>query len=207
MTGTTLERMTEVPDNLQLLDQQLATEARTVLGYQHAEREQRTATAQERLFAQLLQLGVPAFTPEAVERYKNRMERRKWGQMFAWMSPTLLFAWAVYYIVNHTTSTFTPAMAVVGLICLGLAFFFIPIFSIQPANWKWTTWSIENYTRPIPSHVLMTALMIRKALPHTSMQVEEFNLQRTEVMDPFLVVTLDNARAYVEVWDEPSFKP
>lgn len=204
MTGTILERMTEVPDNLRELDEDLAAKAAKYLDYTLAQATVQRDNMTTRLQTQLLQLGIPGFKPESVERYKDSVSRAKWIQMWAWMTPSIVLAYATFYMAGHTALVFQPAMTGVAAFVL----FFTPIFSVQPANWRWQSHELAHYPKPIPAHVLQTALMINDKIINARLSVEEFVLMETlRVADPFLVVRVGDAIVHVEVWDEPSFKP
>lgn len=213
MTGTVLERMTEVPDTLRELDEELATKAAIRLGYHYANNIVHQQNKTRTLQVQLLKFGIPAFTPTSVERYKNRAEWRKWNAMWAWMSLSIPWAVAFFYMMGRTgPTTFWPDSAVLALALLAAAagLFFVPIFKVQPANWVWRQESIETYTRPIPAHVLQTALIVKEHIVNARLYIDEFILLKTErIADPFLVVKVggNDAIAFIEVWDEPSFKP
>jgi hypothetical protein len=74
---------------------------------------------------------------------------------------------------------------------------------------RWHTHALRDYERPVPTFVLARALRVQKALnarhlPGT-MVVEEL-VRRSEYIDPFLVLRVQDKKLYLDVWDEPKFE-
>lgn len=82
-----------------------------------------------------------------------------------------------------------------------------PFYSMYPdrVEVKWRTVSLAEYKAPIPEFVLRKALAIKAACPGVAFHIEELRIDHIPA-DPFLVVSLDHERYYVEVWDEPKFE-
>jgi hypothetical protein len=73
-------------------------------------------------------------------------------------------------------------------------------------NFEWYRTNIQDYSKPIPPHVLAKAIEIKKALPTTEFFVEELKA----VPDPFLIASFGSKdykeQYYIEVWEEPTFE-
>jgi hypothetical protein len=78
----------------------------------------------------------------------------------------------------------------------------IPAGSFQARRADWRVHKLEGYSKPVPEFALKTALRIKRACPQAQFHIEELEA----VPDPFLIVSVDNTRRYVEVWDEPRFE-
>ncbi len=67
----------------------------------------------------------------------------------------------------------------------------------------WQIIPISGYPRPVPEMALEKALQIKRQLPTAEFHIEEL----TTHPDPFLVVSCAGERYWIEVWDEPKFRP
>lgn len=70
------------------------------------------------------------------------------------------------------------------------------------AYWRYIELADGGYSQPIPQFVLHTALRVKKACPEVILGVEYLDRKPA---DPFLVVTLNGHREWIEVWDEANF--
>lgn len=72
-------------------------------------------------------------------------------------------------------------------------------------DWGWKRYGINRYNGYVSDQALRTALAVKAACPAADIDVDalEYTGQR---WDPFLVVTVGSATAYVEVWDEPRYR-
>jgi hypothetical protein len=209
--ATTLARILEIPDNLAPLDAQLAADAFNKLGYAPGHAAISATKDQRRLLTGLLDIGIHPFTEAAVARYKAAQLHAKWYRMFLWQSTSIPLALLGVACLQRGPGWF--AVLALALLVGALIVGFVPMFHFQPINWEWRRVPIRAYDLPIPSHVLATALLIQNKFHNVS--THEFGMTidvmradaETRDPDPFLVVTLGSASAYVEVWDEPSFTP
>lgn len=77
---------------------------------------------------------------------------------------------------------------------------------------EWIECDIDAYSAPIPEFVLQTACDVTEELRRrgtvgvVQMRIAYLARRRAFSNDPFLFVVTDSCRAYLEVWDEPSYR-
>lgn len=82
---------------------------------------------------------------------------------------------------------------------------------------EWRKTSLESYSSNVPERVLQNALLLKKAFEEKGMsarfEVEEFSevtqpwLQRSWLVDPFLILKVNGVELYMDWWDEKEFAP
>lgn len=207
MFGLVLQREStlNVPSNLATLDAALMKEASDVLGYTPGTTRLSREDDNAILRKGLISLGIVPFTAASVRKYKAKQERKPWMQ--AWGIQLLLVLvsiGAIHLAVRHDSVLLVIAavLTIVGGIIGSVATWGI----LRPADWHWQQRELRSYRDPVPSHVLQTAIMMRKAFPRAAIHVDEFCLVE-QVADPFLTISLGGSTTfYVEVWDEPTFE-
>lgn len=205
-TLTRITSIEQIPDSLAELDEQLAIDAERLLGYTAASKANAPArqnAVRKDIYARLLKLGIQPFQQDSVDRYKTKKENSRWWK---WLL-TGLAVWAVTTTLSRifghgsfSGSVFLGgAVGVLGWVFAGAV--------LQPANWEWRSRPVYGYDRPIPAHVLQTALM-RREFSRASLDIHEFvrKEQQPIIDDPFLVMTQEGVTVTLAVWDEPTFK-
>lgn len=212
----------------------LAEDARKILGYSglkeeivstkiKVERAKIDNEAGKDLRQAMEKLGIKPFTEDSVKRYKKKTQWRAISLRERFCEPIALgffflmcFAVAVAIVgfVAMTTFLLSPewskttmgAAAIVGVVSL---LFFLGFGCAVPekktTSVRWKLIPISEYEGPIPEFALQTAVDLGKACRNSRFFVEELIVKK-EVVDPFLVVTLGDAKYYLEVWNEPGFK-
>lgn len=206
MFGLVLQREStlNVPSNLASLDAALMREASDVLGYTPGTARLSRETNDDTLRTGLHALGIVPFTAASVRKYKAKQERKPW--MKAWGIQLLLVLvsiGAIIFAIRH--DSILLAIGAILTVIVGIIGSVGTWGILRPADWRWQQRELRSYRDPVPSHVLQTAIMMRKAFPRAAIHVDEFCLVE-EVADPFLTVSLGGSTFYVEVWDEPTFE-
>lgn len=79
-------------------------------------------------------------------------------------------------------------------------------------NAIWADWHIATYAKPLPLPVLLTAKEVVTAFPSAKcfisddMSRESYQAGLRPVLDPFLLVVIEDERFIIERWDEPSYR-
>jgi hypothetical protein len=85
--------------------------------------------------------------------------------------------------------------------------------SFLDRTWReWRTHKLEGYTANVPDRVLQNALSIKQALAARGLiagfEVQEFSLvERAWLVDPFLILKVEDVKLYVDWWNETEFTP
>jgi len=138
----------------------LATQARTILGYKVI---QKMVTTPKTLREVLYELGIQPFSKRTVELYKSKMRKNAF------------IAAKNKYRKNAD----------------------------EP---RWVSHDIKFYSGPIPESVLKRAIQIKQALPEVKFQIEQLNVEKPALPDPFLTASFQDEKYYIDVWDEPMFE-
>lgn len=79
-------------------------------------------------------------------------------------------------------------------------------------NSIWSEWHISTYAKPLPLPVLLTAKEVVTAFPSAKcfisddMSKEAYQAGLRPVLDPFLLVVIEDERFIIERWDEPAYR-
>lgn len=79
-------------------------------------------------------------------------------------------------------------------------------------NAIWNGWYIATYAKPLPLPVLLTAKEVVTAFPSAKcfvsddMSKEAYQAGLRPVLDPFLMVVIEDERFIIERWDEPAYR-
>lgn len=223
-----LTRVTAVPAE-SALDARLAADAREKLGYTPMQDRLTLTRSTRELYRVLLAAGVAPFDLVTVIRYQKRV---RWHRQIADAKFPALIGGAIFGAFVLTTGNggwFDLMLAGVAALAVSGFLYFLPAPS-TPGPWKWRRVWMSDYDRPIPAHVLTTALRIREAfvqefeksaasrneyeraceradfLQNLSFAVDELRRDARRVdPDPFLVVYWRGVDAYIAMWDEPTF--
>lgn len=217
MTVATFPRVTTIPEDMEVLDRDLAVRAEHELGYGAIGAVIAARQAKRELYAKLIALGVPPIDEAAVQRYKRRVVQKTWLVPMGIQIGLGLGIVAAVFAGRQ--------LHITGYVGIGAAAFVVSTLAaifgsaamwtlIAPASWEWQEIRLEGYRQPVPEHILATALLVGGVIPQTSSDwgdnrflVEEYRKQyQPDVADPFLIVQHNGAKAYIAVWDEPSFK-
>jgi hypothetical protein len=83
-------------------------------------------------------------------------------------------------------------------------------WSVERRNYtlvvEWKAIPLRGYEKPVPDFVLNKAVQIAEKLPQAVFHVEEFQVREVPLPDPFLVVSYEGERYWIEVWDEKDFE-
>lgn len=152
-----------VPNDLSSLDAELMAEAEVHLGYVGgsmalgAQRQSaKDAKDLHETYQKVINAGIRPLDPVAVRKYMRREVAKKWAV------PILLTALIV--LIEVGLGVKGPGWA--GLVGVFPAIFLaVWIWAVTaPIGWGWSSSLLHGYERPIPSHVLSTALLVSKEL-------------------------------------------
>jgi len=207
MTLDTLPRIRTVDTLTFDLQDTFAHDVANRLGYRPLQAQRVGVLAQHTLYDKLLAIGVEPFEPKAVDRYKRVRMGRFLGQTMAIQLGVLVAAVLLLALAAHqpedSARQFLDIIGGAAMLIGGSA---ITWTAKNPLAWEWREMSLSMYDQPVPKDVLALALKVKAAIPSASFSVHE--LRKTRVVfdpDPFLVVNVDNAQAYIAVWDEATF--
>ena len=171
----------------------------------------------------LMELGLSAFEPCSVEKYKERMASRAtpfmskaWilgGRLLLILSCLGVVGGLLCVVIGAITSIFTSAAPpfIIGggivffcsLITLRFAFILVEDVKVTVAQWELL--NFEYYTGVIPEFALQTVNDLRERFPAICFGIDELSYKNVSI-DPFLVVmNAGGGHAYIEVWNEPGF--
>jgi hypothetical protein len=202
MDGQILERTSTVPKRISF-DADLAHRCACELGYRELYGQVEKCSAERILLSTLAEHEISWFDPASVTRYKAKLRGpTRTMRASAWVG-TLLGAGSLFSGFSGYAEPWNAA--IVGVVALVVLIVTFNSMLDHHDGWKWTRVDLSRHQQPIPLFALETALRITQALPGARFHVETFG-RAEQIYDPFLIVTLDGAEAYVEVWDEPSFE-
>jgi hypothetical protein len=166
----------------------LAHDSRDILGYQPLHRK--AVAGGSRLANVLIELGIEVLSPTAILKYQDKLGRPN-PQLtrLVQLGEGLLGDEELEYNDDdeedddEEEEDAGPKMK-------------------RATNMTWTRIEIGEYKKPIPAHVLIKSIEIKKALPTTQFMVEELQ----KMPDPFLIALFGTEQFYIEVWEEPKFE-
>lgn len=188
---------------------ELFKECRATLGYNASD-----AIRPQKQLAYLLSVlhksGIDPLNEKRVESYKFWQEVRV--DKILWRALLMLAIVSTVQIIIHTCLGKWPWQSADKFD------WFLPLFigaisifvgggaSFGPGEYsEWKRISLEGYTRPVPEFALSYALTIKRMEPKIKFEILEL-VKKARVADPFLVATYGDAKAYIAVWDEPTFE-
>lgn len=221
MTNT-IPRMkfTQVEESLVDDREQLAREAKDVLGY--GKLALAIATPGALLFA-LRKLEIEPLVRRSVDAYKAKKAiPGMWsGHKAAYlrMAGALIpFGVSRYYgSISDWNQTIFPNIAVVIAVVIGIVLAFTGLvgrfdndFRGSRITRKWARISIREYDGTIPEFALRKAVQIKTETPSAVFYIDQLyqESERHVVLDPdpFLLVTLNDETYYIDVWDEKEYE-
>ena len=173
------------------------------------ERARQIRESERRLQLALMELEIEPFSASSVRKYKRI-------KSFAFNLPkravlTVLFGIAALALRAAIGDLLNQED---GLKWLGLFMLFIIIGGVIVAvlePWKWQRSDLSDYSETVPEFVLARALEVRKKCNTVQIEVrylaKDLLESRAPTVDPFLVASVGSVEYYLEVWDEPGFKP
>lgn len=218
----TIPRMkfTQVDESLVDDREQLAREARSVLGY--GKLALAIATPGALLFA-LRKLDIDPLVKRSVDAYKAKKTKPgMWSGhkiAYLWMAAAAtVFAVSRYYGSisdwDHTIfANFAVIIAAIsGLICaiVGLIFRLDKSERGSRITRKWGRVAIGEYDGTVPEFALRKAVQIKTEVPSANLYIDQLYQEHERHVvvdpDPFLVVTLKDETYYIDVWDEKEYE-
>lgn len=116
--------------------------------------------------------------------------------------------------VEHWAKILLPSWLALPF-TLALTWGFLMILRHKKAievNAQWYQSPIGNWQAPIPEFVINRMVDVKTALPEATFYVDCLNVQSNDIEtkktppDPFLILDVNGARCYLDVWDEPTFE-
>lgn len=173
------------------------------------ERTRQTREAERQLQLALAELEIEPFSASSIRKYKRI-------RSFAANLPR-----RIALVVLSGTALVFCAMSIVlaasgqlelekVLLPFGLfALLWIACGTIQIhlKHWQWRRSFLRVYPGTVPEFALARALEIRKKSSNSVQIWVEYLAKESLKNDPFLVVGVESVEYYLEVWDEPRFKP
>jgi hypothetical protein len=229
MSQTLLERSV-LPDldPDKLVNQSVLEYAEKQLGYKHPEQDRNLSRG--KLALALRAMGLKPFTPASVDHYKKTEVRRlqpqgclivfaQLGDMMSGflfcmvMLSSFLFSGHVVTSMDTTTGFFKalPHWST-SMFVLSFIFFTMSHHALQKdaTSAEWKLVPIKDYKSPVPEFALATAMEIHQRLPEAELMIDELVVTKRDRTprseDPFLVLTFNKEKYWVEVWKEPGYR-
>lgn len=162
----------------------------------------------------MIELGITPLSASHVKQYKIDMVKK-----FTPLSPLSSEAmWAIFscvgfgflFVISCLTEKVPAGVLLLSLvIAVGLVIVWMNNDTSRyqgrgyvPPSWK--KFLIKDYPRRVPEFALQTAADLSEKCPEAQFYIDELQLEE-KPPDPFLLVQVDHATYYLEVWNEPGF--
>lgn len=214
-------KFTQLDEALTKGRQELAEQARTVLGYTHLAD---AITIPSGLMFTLRELNIEPLVTRRVVEYKAKKARPgMWSGhkcAFLWGAVSLTLAFGLAPWLNSGLKWNEFSLTALGVVA---ACVFSVIAMVTSMNYaaredlrgtrttrSWGRTSLAGYNRTVPEFALSKALQIKTAIPAVEIVVDylQESTERIErrMPDPFLLVTLGRETYYIDVWDERDYE-
>lgn len=188
-----------------VVDDRFGKEVEAVLGYRGVRTHMQKISEHVKLLTTLAEHAIPWYDLKDVARYKAIKGRRDLVLLVQVTVGAAVLSALLLYGQSYFPGPLGASLLAAG-VCVGVAAVLtlaVLLFGDAPA-YRWRRASIYDTRQPIPLDVLKLALRVKQLIPAAGLHVESL-VKQERVMDPFLVVTLGEAEAYIAVWDEPTF--